>query len=353
MGIGTFRPPEVRRNDWWPEEVVDRWRQQMAKNLVRPDRDDEDPATDGVRRALEAMKDFRDDPFKGAVERRVLPDGMRSSEMELAACREALEKSGIDKGEIGLLLTYGHLPDHLIVPNAPLLHAELGLNPRCISMGTEAGCNSFLLQLALAEQMVKSGAVKYALLVQHSAVTQFVRPDEHHAVWFGDGATAVVVGRVGEGRGLLGRSHGTDGSLYRGLLGGVPGKRWHTAAERMVLYVDDKKTARRMLLNICDLARQSVRDALAEAGHHPDEVRFYATHQSTRWFAEVTRDYIGLRNARYFDSFTWTASLGACNIPFMLAMGEREGLLREGDLVAMHTGGSGITWSGMVARWGR
>lgn len=353
-GVGAYLPPIVRKNDWWPEEIVEQWREKAARNLVRPDRDEDDPDnTEGVRRALEAMSAFKDDPFKGAVERRVMPDTMFSSEMEVAAGRDAIERAGIDKSEIGLLLTYGHVPDHLIVPNAPKVHAELGLNRRCLTLGTEAGCNSFVLQLALAEQMIKGGQVRYALLIQHSAVLQMCKPEDHHSVWFGDGATAVVLGPVSEGRGILGRSHGTDGTLYNALLGGQPGKRWHRAAEPPMLFVEDKRQARKMLLMIAELAKQSVDEALAEAGHLPGDVDFYATHQSTRWFADVTKEYIGLHKAKTFDTFTWTGSLGACNIPWMLAMGEREGVLRDDHLVAMHTGGSGITWSGIVMRWGR
>jgi 3-oxoacyl-[acyl-carrier-protein] synthase III len=58
-----------------------------------------------------------------------------------------------------------------------------------------------------------------------------------------------------------------------------------------------------------------------------------------------------MERARYFDSYPWTTSLGAANIPFMLGMAEREGLLRNGDLVAAHSGGSGVVTSGALLRW--
>ena len=102
-----------------------------------------------------------------------------------------------------------------------------------------------------------------------------------------------------------------------------------------------------------DMAKDVIDDALGQIGKKPEDVDFYATHQSTYWFRKTTQDYMGLTNAKSFDSFAWTGSLGASNIPFMLGMGEREGLLRDGALVAMYTGGSGITWSGHVMRWGR
>jgi 3-oxoacyl-[acyl-carrier-protein] synthase-3 len=56
--------------------------------------------------------------------------------------------------------------------------------------------------------------------------------------------------------------------------------------------------------------------------------------------------------ARHFDSYEYTTSLAACNVPFCAGMAEREGLLRSGDVVAMFSGGSGITLSGSIVRWG-
>ena len=84
-----------------------------------------------------------------------------------------------------------------------------------------------------------------------------------------------------------------------------------------------------------------------------EDVDFFSTHQAAPWVREVTQRTCGLTRARSVDTFHWTASLGPCNPPLMLAIGEREGLLRQDDLVAIYTGGGGITWSGVIMRWGR
>ena len=65
----------------------------------------------------------------------------------------------------------------------------------------------------------------------------------------------------------------------------------------------------------------------------------------------ILRTPAGMDRARFFDSYPWTTSLSASNIPFELAMAQREGLLRKGDLVAAHSGGSGIVVSGALMRW--
>jgi 3-oxoacyl-[acyl-carrier-protein] synthase III len=350
QGVGFYLPDNIRKNDWWPDSIVDKWREKPKRNLVHGKHMNADPDTEGAKRTLEAMAEFVDDPFKGAKERRIKPDGMSFWEMEVLAAEDALKKAGVDKSEIDMLLVYSQVPDYLAV-HASVVHEKLGLPERCFTTGIEGACNSFLLQLGLAEQMIRGGQAKKALLIQSSGFFHITKPEDHHSAWFGDGATAVVVGPVGEGKGILGRSHRTDGSFHKAVYPACAGKRWYDGP--VLLWNEERATARKMLLSIADLAKTSLDEALEAAGHRPEEMDFYATHQSTLWFRKVTQEYARLSKARTFDSFAWTTSLGASNIPFMLAMGEKERLLKDGDLVAMHTGGGGITWSSMILRWGR
>jgi len=346
-GIGVFLPQTVRRNDWWPDSVVSRWMERRASQV--PPREPEQ-LPEGARRVFAAITELSGDPFRGGRERRVMDRGMTASEMEVLAAEEALHRSGVPRSEIGALLTYNQLPDFLIVPTSARVHHQLGLPSRCFTLGTEGACNSFLMQLHLADQMIRSGAVEHALLVQSSQVQHLIRQQDEHSAWFGDGATAVVVSRVPEGEGLLHQSHLTDGSLHRVLVGGTPGKRWYDG-EPIHLYFDDHEASVRMLAQLPDMGKLVLNDCFQTTGLTPGDVDFYAAHQGTVWFRRVTQAYAGMERARYFDSYPWTTSLGAANIPFELAMAQREGLLRKGDLVAAHSGGSGIVVSGALMRW--
>ncbi|HEY8207938.1 MAG TPA: 3-oxoacyl-ACP synthase III family protein [Myxococcaceae bacterium] len=352
-GMGQYLPEEIRTNAWWPEEVVARWREKSSARLVSGQRADEDlPAAPGARATMEAMAAYVDDPFKGSRERRVMPEGMLSSDMETSAAKDAIARAGIDPAQIDLLLTYSQLPDYLTIPTAPQVHRNLGLQEKCFTLCTESACNAFPLQLAVAEQMIRGGQARYGLLVQSTAVSRACKQEDQSSAWFGDGATAAVVGPVSEGRGVIGRAHRTDGSFYRSLVTGCPGSTWYRG-DHVEVYTEDPAAARRMLLSVSDLGRQVVDEALEAAGARREDVRFFATHQAAPWVREVTQLTCGLTQARSVDTFHWTASLGPCNPPLMLAIGERKGILREDDLVAIYTGGGGITWSGIIMRWGR
>jgi 3-oxoacyl-[acyl-carrier-protein] synthase-3 len=70
------------------------------------------------------------------------------------------------------------------------------------------------------------------------------------------------------------------------------------------------------------------------------------------WLREVIQAHAGLVNARAIDTFKGFANLSAANLPLILAMGERDGLLRPGQCVAAFSGGAGEVWSSMILRWG-
>ena len=60
--------------------------------------------TEGQRRVLEAMAEYRGDPFYGTVERRILDEDLDASDMEIPAAQAAIENAGIDPACIDLVL---------------------------------------------------------------------------------------------------------------------------------------------------------------------------------------------------------------------------------------------------------
>lgn len=350
LGVGTYLPPDVRKNDWWPEATVTKWMEKRAAPLT--DKVRIEPTTPGGRAIAEAMASLRNDPFHGSVERRVLKEGMKASDMELEAARAAIANAGIDPQEIGLVLVNTLAPDFLVTNNACLLHHNLGLSSRCFTMATEAACNAFMMQMALAEQMIAGGRAKYALLVQTCNISPMLPYDQAHSAWFGDGCAATIVGPVEEGYGLLGHAHRTQGEYHRTIVASVPEKCWYQDG-KILVYSADHGAARQSFLEIADMGAEVTGEALAAAGLSPADVDFYAPHQPTAWFREVTQNHLRLSKARSVETFQWFASMFGANIPVGLATGEREGVLRRGDVVLMYAGGAGLTYSGMVLRWGR
>lgn len=350
LGVGSYLPDEVRTNDWWPRSVVEKWEQKTVLAKQRLEKSLSDRPGEAL--VLEAMRKIAGDPFRGAKERRVLSASMQPSEMEIAAARQAISSSGINPAEIDLVISYSFVPDELLCPNAFPIHYALGLSSTCVTLGVEAACNSFLAAFNIADAMISSGQARHALVVQSSAISRILPPDDPQSAWFGDGAAAVVMGAVREGYGVLGRASRTDSSLHRAVVTGVPDKRWYDEG-RSLFYAKDRASAFRIMAGVADMGREVIEAAIQNAAVPKEAIRFFACHQISPWMRSLVQEFVGLSHATSVETFDWVGNLASVNVPLVLHIGSKEGLLKDGDVVAMYGGGAGITYSSVVLRWGK
>lgn len=347
FSVGMFLPTEVRRNDWWPAATVERWKAER-----RPGPRPEGPLSPGAERVVRALSEQAFDPFGGAVERRIMPAGMKAVDMAELAAKDALARADVTPGQIDLLLTHTVVPDLLIANPACELHHRLGLSPRCFAMETDAAAYAFMMQLAIARGMILTGQARCALIVQTSASTHLSEREDPISPLFGDGATAVVVGRVSEGRGILGSVTFTDGKTPRTLAASVQGGAWYDEGKGKLL-VADPAQMQRVFLQTADCCKTSVEAVLADSGFEKSQIDYFAMYQGTPWLRRVVQEYVGLERARCADTFGQTGYLFAALIPSSLYVAEQQGLVKPDDLVMITGGGTGMTFGSMLVRWGR
>lgn len=345
LGLGLYLPPEIRRNDWWSAEVVATW----APAGPPP----EPPAamSEGTERVLRALSQQAADPFRGAVERRVMSSGMTALDMEEAAAREAIERSRIDPHQIDLLLTHTVLPDELLTNPATELHHRLGLPRRCFAMPNDAAAYSFMMQLDIAQAMIACGRARHALLVQSSAVSRMVDYTDSWSPLFGDGATAVVVGPVSAGRGIKAAVHFADGRYNHTVVGSVPGGTWH-AEGRGLIHVSDTTMMREVFLRTADICKEGIDAALSAGGVAAADIDFFAMYQGTPWLRPVVQEFAGLDRARSIETFAQTGVLFSAILPAGLYLAEQQHQLSPDDLVLLTGGGTGTTYGSAIMRWG-
>jgi 3-oxoacyl-[acyl-carrier-protein] synthase III len=346
LGVGVHLPPEVRHNDFWSADVVARWRALPRPPLLAPRAE-----TPLAAKVLAALEHQAPDPFQGTVARRILAPERGVVDMEEAAARSALASAGVEPGDVDLLLTHSAAPDVQVGNAACVLHHRLGLPPACVSLQTEASSHAFMLQLRLAEAMLRSGQARHAVLVQSSVASRLVDVGSPMAPIFGDAATAVVLGPVAADRGLEGSVTFTDGRHPRTLLASVPGKRWYEEG-RAVLHVADAAQARDVFLLAPDQMCQSIEAVLAQTGVIRQEIDFLALHQGAAWLRGLVAEGAGLSHTRSVETFRHTGYVFAATLPIALGMAVVDGALLDGDRVLLVGGGPGTTYGATLLRWG-
>ena len=348
LGLGTYLPPEVRGNDWWPDDVVAGWRARLTAGIARL-RTMPPPSAPGAARVVQAMIELGGDPFEGVRERRVLAAELTATDMEVHAATAALAAAGVAPDEVDLLLLHSAVPEYQLSNVACPLHHRLGLPPACLALEAHAAAYSFLAQLALAVPMIESGRVRRALLVQSSAVSRVMDPTDPVSAKVGDAASAVVIGPVAAGSGVQAAVHRVDGTAPRALIAAAPGGRWYDG--RSLLSSADPASAQRVFLDTVDQSQEVITSVLANAGVAVEQVDFFAVHQGTPWLRRLVQEHAGLTAARSIDLFERTAYVFAASIPLVLAAAVADGALRAGDQVIALGGGTGMTCGATALRW--
>lgn len=351
VGFGTFFPDDVRTNDYWPEQTVARWREEIRERATARRARWAGRLTEGERVALDAIERLElDDPFYGGRERRVLSADEFPSSMETAAAAAALNDADIAPRDIDVVLTYASCPDFQAVNHACHLQHELGLPASCFSLAVEGACNSFLLQLELATSLIAAGRADRILLTQSTALTKVVPMERHYSAWFGDGASAVVVERWrGRGHRIEALAHRSHGEFSRAVVVGAPKRRWYEGPS--VFYAEDWEQAERTLLCAPDMQREVIDLALADAELNPADVEFFACHQGTAWFRPTTQAYANLDQALSLDTFSRYGNLAAVNIPAILTVASELKMINDDAATMLTAGGSGISNSAVLLRW--
>lgn len=348
LGLGVYLPPEIRRNDWWPEAVVAAWMEQRRRPTPPP----REPRTEGERRVLAAMRAQAADPFQGVLERHVIASDMSVFDMEERAARAALVDAQLEPRDIDVLLTYTVVPDYQLSNPACILHERLKLPASCFAMHTDAATYAFMMQLQIAEALIATGRAQRALLVQSCAATRLMDATDPGSVLVGDGAAAAVVGRTGGGLGIVAAVNFVDGSVPRTLVASVPGGSWVDAG-KVRMHVADPAQMFDVFLRTADVCKESSDAVLAKAGLASRDVDTLCVYQGTPWLRSVVQEYAGLEHARYCDSFSKLGYISAAMTVANLCQARSSGSLATGDLVLVVGGGTGMTYGATLLRWGR
>lgn len=345
--VGMYDPPIVRRNDWWPEELVREW---VAQREAQPKLTLRSGATPGEQRIFHAIMEQRSDPFLHCVERRVVPPELSILDIQERAARDAMARANVDPAEIDLLLCHSIVQDHQLMNPACPLHERLGLNPECLALHTEATAYTSLAQIALGEASIAAGRSRCALLVQSTIATRLVDQTDPSSVLVGDGATAMILAPVETGRGILGAVHYTEGRYPTGLVMSVPGGKWYDDGAARI-HIGDRQQLFASEVRIADICAEAVTAVLALIGYKLLDIDFLCVLHGTPWLQRVVYEELGVSHIQPFDVFSQHGYMSSAMIPAALYKAAQAGKIADNALVVMVGGGTGMTYGATAVRW--
>ncbi|MEO8740614.1 MAG: beta-ketoacyl-ACP synthase III [Casimicrobiaceae bacterium] len=281
----------------------------------------------------------------GICSRHIAAPDEQTSDLALLAARQALAAAGIDGADVDLIVVATTTPDMIFPSTACALQEKLGARGGP-AFDVQAVCSGFVYALNVADLMVKSGAVRNALVVGAEIYSRILDwSDRGTCVLFGDGAGAVVVVPSAT-PGILSTHLHADGH-YRNILS-VPG----TVANGVVtgtpfLHMDGTAVFKFAVKVLAEVAQEAL-----DANHlAADAVDWLIPHQANIRIMDATLKKLGLAPERMISTVATHANTSAASIPLALDVAVRDGRIKPGQHVMLVGVGGGFTWGSVLLKW--
>ncbi|HAD26220.1 MAG TPA: 3-oxoacyl-ACP synthase [Alphaproteobacteria bacterium] len=310
------------------------------------------PAKTLTNAELSQMVDTSDDWIverSGIRERHIVADGELTSDMAIAAAKQALEAGGIAAEEIDLIVLATATPDQTFPATATRVQAALGVT-KGAAFDIQAVCSGFIYALSVADNFLKAGQFRNALVIGAESFSKILDwEDRTTCVLFGDGAGAFVLSaRPGNGtaddRGILSSHLHADGR-YNDMLyvDGGPSSTGTTGHVRM----NGREVFRHAVTNMAAV----VRETLEANGLGADDIDWVVPHQANKRIIDATAKKLGVPEERVVQTVALHGNTSAASVPLAVDCALRDGRIKQGDLVLMEAMGGGFTWGATLVRW--
>lgn len=285
----------------------------------------------------------------GIRERHVAAEGETTGDLAFHAATRALEAAGVEASELDLIVLGTTTPDIIFPSTACLLQHRLGANG-CAAFDVNAACSGFVYALAVADQFIRSGTVKTALVVGAETLTRMLDwSDRSTCVLFGDGAGAVVL-KADADTGILSTHLHADGGkkelLYNPVgvsVGFKPGE--HNAGVKVLMTGND------VFKHAVKALDAVVEETLEANGLDRSEIDWLIPHQANLRIIEATAKRLAMPMERVVVTVDKHGNTSSGSVPLALDEAVRSGRVKRGQLVLLEAFGGGFTWGSALLRY--
>ncbi|EOD4813736.1 MULTISPECIES: beta-ketoacyl-ACP synthase III [Serratia] len=296
---------------------------------------------------LEKMVDTSDEWIvtrTGIRERRIAAADETVATMSFQAAEKALEMAGVAKEDIGLIVVATTTTTHAFPSAACLVQQMLGIKD-CAAFDLAAACAGFTYALSVADQYVKNGVVKHALVIGADVLSRTLDPEDRGTIiLFGDGAGAVVLG-ASEAPGILSTHLHADGS-YGNLLT-LPYKDRQNQDKPAYVTMAGNEVFK---VAVTELAR-IVDETLQANNMDRSELDWLVPHQANLRIISATAKKLGMGMDKVVVTLDRHGNTSAASVPSALDEAVRDGRIQRGQLVLLEAFGGGFTWGSALVRF--
>jgi len=282
----------------------------------------------------------------GIKERRIAAENETTSDMAVKAAQKAIERSGLNKSDIDMIVVATISPDYFNMPStATVVAHKMGLD-KVTAFDISAACTGFIYVLSIAKAFIESGMKKNVLIIgaeKMSAITDYT--DRGTCILFGDGAGAAVISATeNRAEAIIDLHTASDGSLGDFLMtpDGGTGNPHKSELKAEASFIQMKgnetfKIAVRTLTN-------DVVSILQENGIKSEEITHFIPHQANYRIIKAVGDALKLKDEQIVMTVAKYGNTSGASIPMAINDVYEKGELKAGELMLLDAFGGGLTW---------
>ncbi len=282
----------------------------------------------------------------GIKERRIAAENETTSDMAVKAAEKAIERSGLKKSEIDMIVMATISPDYFNMPStATVVAHKMGLD-QVPAFDISAACTGFVYILGIAKAFIESGMKKNILIVgseKMSAITDYT--DRGTCILFGDGAGAAVISAT-ENReeAILDLHIAADGSLGDFLMtpdGGTGNPHQNELkSEASFIQMKGNETFKIAVRTLT----KDVIQILADNNLTSDDIAHFVPHQANYRIIKAVGDALKMREEQVVLTVHKYGNTSGASIPMAINDLYEEGGLKAGEMMLLDAFGGGLTW---------
>ncbi len=285
----------------------------------------------------------------GIRERHVAAPGEFTSHLAINAAKAALADAGVDAQSIDLIVLATSTPDNTFPATAVAVQHGLGINHGA-AFDLQAVCSGFIFALATADNFLRCGAYKRALVIGAETFSRILDwSDRGTCVLFGDGAGAIVLEAqeqpgLSSDRGVLTTHLRSDGSHKTKLfVDGGPSTTQTVGHLRM--------EGREVFKHAVGMITDVIVAAFEATGTSAEDIDWFVPHQANKRIIDASAHKLHIAPQKVVLTVDRHGNTSAASIPLALDIAAHDGRIKRGDLIMLEAMGGGFTWGSALLRW--
>lgn len=295
---------------------------------------------------LEKMVDTSDEWIvtrSGIRERRIAAADETVATMGFEAAKNAIEAAQINPQDIELIIVATTSHSHAYPSAACQVQGLLNIDD-AISFDLAAACTGFVYALSVADQFIRAGKVKKALVIGSDLNSRKLdETDRSTVVLFGDGAGAVIL-EASEQEGILSTHLHASADKNNALVLAQPERGIEKSGYIEMQGNETFKLAVRELSNV-------VEETLLANNLDKKDLDWLVPHQANLRIITATAKKLEMDMSQVVVTLDKYANNSAATVPVALDEAIRDGRIQRGQLLLLEAFGGGWTWGSALVRF--